>query len=185
MGASAGWYPDPSGAAGQRYFDGAQWTEHRVAAHKSSKTGLWVLIGIMVLAFGSCATLMSMTSKVVNENTNSSAASTPTAPIATQGQPVRDGQFEFVVTAVNNSGGAGSSRPRGVYVVVSMTVNNIGNQSQEFFPENQKLIDTSGRQFEADSMAAMGMNRDSAMVSLNPGLRVALAIPFDVPRAHG
>jgi hypothetical protein len=23
-----GWYPDPSGASGQRYFDGVQWTEH-------------------------------------------------------------------------------------------------------------------------------------------------------------
>lgn len=24
----AGWYPDPSGAPGQRYFDGQQWTHH-------------------------------------------------------------------------------------------------------------------------------------------------------------
>lgn len=24
----AGWYPDPSGASGQRYFDGAEWTDH-------------------------------------------------------------------------------------------------------------------------------------------------------------
>src|ERR1700750_1929491 len=28
----AGWYPDPSGAPGQRYFDGAQWTEQRTPA---------------------------------------------------------------------------------------------------------------------------------------------------------
>ena len=26
-----GWYNDPSGARGQRYFDGANWTEHRAA----------------------------------------------------------------------------------------------------------------------------------------------------------
>jgi Protein of unknown function (DUF2510) len=25
----AGWYPDPSGTPGQRYFDGTDWTEHR------------------------------------------------------------------------------------------------------------------------------------------------------------
>lgn len=33
--AASGWYPDPSGAPGQRYFDGTQWTEHRsdVPAH--------------------------------------------------------------------------------------------------------------------------------------------------------
>ena len=24
----AGWYPDPSNPSGQRYWDGAQWTEH-------------------------------------------------------------------------------------------------------------------------------------------------------------
>jgi Protein of unknown function (DUF2510) len=27
-----GWYPDPSGAPGQRDFDGADWTEHRAPA---------------------------------------------------------------------------------------------------------------------------------------------------------
>jgi hypothetical protein len=26
-----GWYPDPSGAPGQRYFDGKDWTEDQVA----------------------------------------------------------------------------------------------------------------------------------------------------------
>lgn len=26
----SGWYPDPSGAPGQRYFDGTQWTEQRM-----------------------------------------------------------------------------------------------------------------------------------------------------------
>ena len=30
--AAPGWYPDPSGAPGQRYFDGADWTEARQAA---------------------------------------------------------------------------------------------------------------------------------------------------------
>ena len=24
----AGWYPDPSGQLGQRYFDGQRWTQH-------------------------------------------------------------------------------------------------------------------------------------------------------------
>jgi len=28
---AAGWYPDPSGMHGQRYFDGTDWTEHRAA----------------------------------------------------------------------------------------------------------------------------------------------------------
>jgi TM2 domain-containing membrane protein YozV len=28
-----GWYPDPSGAAGQRYFDRVRWTDSRAPAH--------------------------------------------------------------------------------------------------------------------------------------------------------
>jgi len=28
-----GWYPDPSGEPGQRYFDGRDWTEHWAPAH--------------------------------------------------------------------------------------------------------------------------------------------------------
>ena len=28
----AGWYPDPDGSGGQRYWDGTTWTEHRFPA---------------------------------------------------------------------------------------------------------------------------------------------------------
>jgi uncharacterized RDD family membrane protein YckC len=36
MAAPAGWYPDPDGSGGQRYFDGTDWTEHR-----APPTGAW------------------------------------------------------------------------------------------------------------------------------------------------
>lgn len=32
----AGWYLDPDGSGGQRYFDGANWTEHRHAPQQLS-----------------------------------------------------------------------------------------------------------------------------------------------------
>ena len=41
-----GWYPDPSGMSGQRYFDGTDWTAHRAAGQpvlpqpKKSKKGI-------------------------------------------------------------------------------------------------------------------------------------------------
>ncbi|MGH9277895.1 MAG: DUF2510 domain-containing protein, partial [Acidimicrobiales bacterium] len=28
-GPAAGWYPDPSGGSGQRYWDGTRWTDDR------------------------------------------------------------------------------------------------------------------------------------------------------------
>lgn len=36
MTAPAGWYPDPSGKPGQRYFDGRVWTEHYGARGSTS-----------------------------------------------------------------------------------------------------------------------------------------------------
>jgi hypothetical protein len=65
-----GWYPDPSGAPGQRYFDGNEWSDHRsggqqlpqpviqyVAAPPKRKVWPWVLGGIflvMLIGFGGC-----------------------------------------------------------------------------------------------------------------------------------
>lgn len=34
--AQAGWYPDPSGTPGQRYFDGTTWTQWTCAADRGS-----------------------------------------------------------------------------------------------------------------------------------------------------
>ena len=41
MTAPAGWFPDPSGQPGLRYFDGTNWTEHCAQPHsKKSKKGI-------------------------------------------------------------------------------------------------------------------------------------------------
>ncbi|MDQ1250114.1 MAG: hypothetical protein QG597_4493 [Actinomycetota bacterium] len=54
--APAGWYPDPSGAPGQRYWDGSDWTAIpppppiRSVQEKTNKLGLTALI-LAVLGF--------------------------------------------------------------------------------------------------------------------------------------
>jgi hypothetical protein len=58
-----GWYPDPSGAPGQRYFDGQQWTIAAPSPAAKSKAGLWIVLAIIavpVLFFGGCATLVAI-----------------------------------------------------------------------------------------------------------------------------
>lgn len=92
-----------------------------------------------------------------------------------------------MVKDVRTSKQEGTEQPRGEFVIVTMTVTNIGNQPQSFFVQNQKLIDTAGKEYAADSMAAMSINRndnggtDTMLINMNPGFTITVQVPFDVP----
>jgi len=170
--AQPGWYPDPSGAPGKRYWNGTQWIARPVASGKTSKAWVWILVAT-VLAFGGCATLMSMAPKHTGDGP---AATVPTTATVGINEPVRDGKFEFVVTNAANRGG---------YFTVTMTARNIGDEAQTFFAGNQKLIDGSGRTYDSDSMGVYDFNQ-SAMIDLNPGMSTGtIVVPFKVgPGQH-
>jgi hypothetical protein len=149
----AGWYPNPGGV-GQRYWDG--------------------LLAVLVL--------MSVLAGCALPTTPQTARTS--APPAAIGTPVRDGKFEFVVTDTSvPEHWIGTPKPRGQWFIATMTVTNTGNEPQSFFAQNQKLIDSAGRTYAADSMAAMAMNpTDTTMVmDMNPGFSITVRVPFDVP----
>ena len=61
-----GWYPDPSGAPRQRYWDGHQWTGHAPARPTLSGKGLWIaisMIAAIALFFGGCTAMIAAGSK--------------------------------------------------------------------------------------------------------------------------
>jgi hypothetical protein len=62
-----------------------------------------------------------------------------------------------------------------------MTAHNIDDERQSFLPNNQKLIDSAGRLYAADAIAAVKMNHRSMVVDMNPGFNITLKVPFDVP----
>ncbi len=76
-----GWYPDPSGAPGQRYFDGENWTDQRAPAQQAAPAWQapqkkpiwpWILLAIFVvilLGFGACVAFVG---SVANEVTKDS-----------------------------------------------------------------------------------------------------------------
>lgn len=61
-----------------------------------------------------------------------------------------------------------------------MSVRNIGDQPQSYFGQNQKLFDTSGRQYGVSSEASMWLNTD-VTGDINPGNSIQVKEAFDVP----
>ena len=123
---------------------------------------------------------------------------TPASPLATTkpapkgnakvGEPVRDGKFEFVVTKVETSAQVGSQyvnkTAQGQFVLITMTVKNIGSVPQTMFDANQEALDPKGARYHSDSGAGIYANSDVAqtwITPINPGNAITGKVVFDVP----
>ncbi len=89
------------------------------------------------------------------------------------GQEVRDGKFVFVVTEVSTSANWHSpQQPPGCWVIATLTVHNVDGNSHSFAANCQKLIDSTGREYDAGAMAT---------IRVNSGATITAEVPFDVP----
>ncbi|MXP22979.1 DUF4352 domain-containing protein [Gordonia sp. HNM0687] len=111
--------------------------------------------------------------------------------VAAINTPVRDGKFEFVVTEVQQGLQSVGDNPylaqkaQGQFVIVTMTVTNIGDEAKGFSPSNQKLIDAQERSFESDTSAQIALDSDSNDIAvwdnINPGNAVDVQVIYDMP----
>lgn len=103
------------------------------------------------------------------------------------GTPVRDGKFEFTVTGIE----PGVARigddmlgqdAQGQFVLVHLTVTNIGEEAQYFDGSSQKAFDAQGRELSADGSAAVYLgDANSFLNQINPGNSVTGTVVFDIP----
>lgn len=110
------------------------------------------------------------------QTSDTAMSTTPTtARVPGVGDPVRDGNFEFVVHRVGEPVTEPNTfeEPLGIWVVVELSITNIKNDPQTFFASNQRLI-VNGAEYEA----AFALD---SMVDLNPGLTFTTSVLFDVP----
>ena len=71
---------------------------------------------------------------------------------------------------------------QGEFIVITVSMANIGDQPQSYFGQNQKMVDVSGREYGANSAADMWMNTsNSVMGDINPGNSIQVKAAFDVP----
>ncbi|BDH57955.1 DUF4352 domain-containing protein [Tsukamurella sp. PLM1] len=159
----------------------------------AKKKRKWPWIVLAVIAF-----LLVVTVATGGGDKNETAATGTTGAATTQtadpkapglNTPVRDGKFEFVVTGVQAGLAEVGDNPylakkaQGQFVIVSMTVKNIGTKPQSFDPSSQKLKDAQGRTFESDSMAQIALGDSDVPVwdNINPGNTVQVKVVFDMP----
>jgi hypothetical protein len=105
------------------------------------------------------------------------------------GDKVRDGKFRFTVTKVKKGvpsigGEMLNTEAQGQFVLVHLTVTNIGEEAQTLDGSAQKVFDAKKRKFSADTEAAiyLGDSR-SFLEQINPGNTVKGIVVFDIPKA--
>jgi hypothetical protein len=110
------------------------------------------------------------------------------AKAAKVGTAVRDGQFEFTVTKVEKgvaSVGADflEEKAQGQFVLVHVTVKNIGTKPQTLIDSVQKVRDGEGREFTTDSTAAIVIKGNDVFFNeINPGNAVKGTLVYDMPK---
>lgn len=103
------------------------------------------------------------------------------------GAPVRDGKFEFVASKMEcgiSTLGSGvlAEAAQGQFCVLTMSVENIGDEAQSFSVREQKL--KAGKtEYSASWDASYAVSREFVVqIQVNPGIQISGQVAFDVPK---
>jgi hypothetical protein len=120
--------------------------------------------------------------------TGTGIAAQPSATSSRIIAPVRDGAFEFVVLDVSQVHQVGdpndpglSITAKGVFIVVTLSIRNVGNAANTFFDSYQTLIDSSGSRYSASMAADIYGNLSIHSTKIAPGDELVVHIAFDMP----
>lgn len=167
---------------------------------KKEKSGNWfrrhkiltVILGIIVLVvIVSASKGGSKTPTTTDSNKSSSNSQTKTPTTAKIGEAARDGKFEFVVKSVkcgvpsvSDSSGYISKTAQGQYCLVDVSVKNIGDKSQTFLEDDQKLLNANNQEYSPDTTATLynANNSDVFVNEINPGNTVEGTMVYDIPK---
>jgi hypothetical protein len=113
--------------------------------------------------------------------TEAGSAPAMAAVAARLGQEAKDGAFTFVVTGVEESRSLGAVTPVGKFVTLTVFITNDSRNAQAYFSGNQRIFDSTGRNFGNDTNAELSANGGAAFEGIAPGNTAIVTIVFDVP----
>lgn len=176
---------------------------------RKKRTGLKITLGVVgafivliiigaALSPGGGSNTSNSTSSTSGSGSQTGGSPASSAPAAAAtaariGDKVRDGKFQFVVTKISHAKSVGDTgiglgqTAQGRYVIISLTVTNIGNQSQTLDDQAQYIYDSHARKFSADSTADVYLSGANGQNStwfqdINPGNTVHGKMAFDMPK---
>jgi hypothetical protein len=115
------------------------------------------------------------------------ATNTTPAPTAYKvGDRVVVGDRAYTITNVKTTAFVGDEYSKqtatGVFVIVSMNIENLGKESATMSTNDIKIVDSQGRTFESDSNAWATLKDNILLKQIQPGLPIKGETIFDVPK---
>jgi hypothetical protein len=125
-------------------------------------------------------------------NQPTKTASTPTAKTYGIGDSLVAGDFTWKITGVTTASQIGENlagtffgeKASGIFVILSVEVENTGKTADYLSDSYIKLVDDQGREFSASTMAAIYLKPDGSALmfeQVNPGIVKKGKIVYDVP----
>jgi hypothetical protein len=164
--------------------------------HRPGRIALIVVgtvVGVCCISSGTAALVRNaMTASAHNTRADNRSPETEVQGAAPArpglGEPVRDGQFEFVVRSFSCGqptidNGWLHAQAKGQFCVAELTVTNIGTEPRNFGDGLQRATGSSGERYAADTGAGVVANGNGQAVwdVINPGISVTAKIVYDVP----
>lgn len=196
----SGWYPNPKGEPGLAYWDGEKWVDRKPRSRPNPALVIGVLVTLLLLLvvvtqcgpnrfFAEDPSTQTRVSTTTSRLPRPTTSAPPT--IAPAGSTVRDGPMEFRVESVTRSKTVGdpsgnpylTSTADGEFVVISLSIRNVGDETVNYFGHNQNLIDADGRAHDAahDADTIMNAGDGNPMGAIEPGAELRVRLGFDLP----
>lgn len=148
-------------------------------------TGILTVVIVLIVLGAFAGGSGNNTTNTAGTSSENSASNSPT--VAEQkdltpkvGDVTKLGDREFIVNSVKRSGAFGYNTPKSgkEYVIVNVTIRNLGKDEISYNPFDFKVQDANGAQ-ESETFASLDDSLNSG--TLAPGGKVTGSMPFEVP----